>query len=224
MSSPPARPLKQVACNRRIQCEGEWEQFACDTLQLALIVYSPEVNGAESLPDDPPADWIGITEARRITRLSRQQINNLIDNKKFRAIKNVAGHWRLDPDPVKAYAPGAWQRKVKRGSRDGQHDPNEPGLDSSARHQEDDTDPLMQELARLRARVRMLEDELVYERQAAENRWASQDAQEEADKLLEKALLASRKARESQAKEIKALEERIGYLRGPSHPGDLFDS
>jgi hypothetical protein len=115
-------------------------------------------------------------------------------------------------------------RKAKRSLNDGQRDSRNKRESPSSAPERDDSDPLMQELARLRARNRLLEDELAYERQAAENRRASEDAQQKADKHLEDALLASREARKAQVEEIRALEERIGHLRGPGHLGDLLDS
>lgn len=177
-----------------------------------------------SSEEEPLPSWIASAEAVRITGLTRQQVENLIHNGTLPARKNTAGQWRLDPVVVERYALGARERRAKRDSKRGHSRLDIAHVEPSGSGIEGGSGALTNELDRLRARVRILEDELAYEREAAENRWASQDAQDEADKLLEGALLASRKARECQTKEIRALEERMGHLRGPSHPGDLFHS
>ena len=72
------------------------------------------------------SEWISIADARLITDLSRQQVDNLIKGKKFPAAKNTAGHWRLEPSSVRAYAVGSRARKAKRKSRSALRDGHRP--------------------------------------------------------------------------------------------------
>lgn len=172
--------------------------------------------------ENPPPGWIPRVEACRITTLSRQRIESLIHSSKLPAMKDRAGHWHLEPVAVSAYAVDARARKAKRIVKERRAGLRGEGRIDTSIPIHDTADSDMQELQRLRARVRTLEDELAYEQQAAENRRLTEAAWAHADELEEGARTAARQARRQQLAEIHALEERIQSLRGPRHLGDLL--